>query len=88
MLRKDELQTLRDVGWRRKDVYRLCLKESSAWTIVAIVFGVLASSLAVVLIFEFSFTLLVAAFGGALLLAIGVLFSAHRMIQTHVKAYS
>lgn len=88
LLRKGELQTLRDVGWRPKDVYHLCLKESSAWTLVAIASGVLASSLAVFILFEFSFMLLLATLGGAIVLALGVLIAAHQMIQSHIKAYS
>ncbi|TSB47647.1 ABC transporter permease [Alkalicoccobacillus porphyridii] len=86
LVRKQELQILRDVGWKHSDVYRLCMKESMIWTSSAILLGVSISLYAVIKIHgsvEHALTTAIATF--AVLLIIIVL-TVHRMVRLQIHS--
>lgn len=88
IIRKEEWNTLRDIGWKRQDVYRLCMKESSVWTVTSILLGVLVSLLFIVNMYGFSSWMFLGALTGCAFLLIGVLASAHIIIHSHLRSYS
>jgi putative ABC transport system permease protein len=53
-LRRTELRLLRDIGWKRKDVQSLCMKESAIWTFLGILFGASLGLGILVLLYEFT----------------------------------
>lgn len=53
-LRQAEMVTLRDIGWDRKTIQRLCLKETATWTACSIFLGALLGFSLLVIIFEYT----------------------------------
>ncbi|MED4164109.1 ABC transporter permease [Halalkalibacterium halodurans] len=85
LLRKEELQTLRDIGWRIKDVHRLCLKESAFWTTGAIMGGVVISLLTVSVFYSLSLSLLLFAVVAVVLLSSIAIVTAGGMIRSSLR---
>ncbi|HAM80197.1 MAG TPA: hypothetical protein DCO80_05225, partial [Ornithinibacillus sp.] len=51
-LRNTELRILKDIGWARKDIQLLCMKESAIWTFLGILLGASASLGILVILFD------------------------------------
>lgn len=53
-LRQTEMLTLRDIGWKRKTIQRLYLKETATWTACSIFLGTILGICLFVITFEFT----------------------------------
>lgn len=83
-VRQGEIETLRDIGWRKNEILSLYLKESSLWSVLAILLGTGLGILLISIIYTLTLSSLFLAIGLMVFLIILVVLLTYIMIRRYL----
>ncbi|MUK88721.1 hypothetical protein GMD78_09985 [Ornithinibacillus sp. L9] len=84
-IRKEEILTLRDIGWRVKDIHNTFMKESIAWIIPSFIIGMAISIIISSTVLTFTVELVFLSICITLLLSIGSMILVYNLIKRTLK---
>lgn len=88
VIRKEELLMLSQIGWKKRHIQSLCLKELAVWSLLSIALGMGIGMMIVIVVYQFSLPMVVTSVVIGLLLYMTVLGTSFLVIRSQIAQIS